>query len=188
MVVQMILRILLVIMLAISAFLLVATLIMIFIRRCRKLLHHLAVPVAAIGSLAAVIGVLLLKCDIDLKNRPFVYAETKIINNSGNTFNCASSIKNCGNTPAYIVFMDSNLYINGVEKLKPPKETGVFSLYPNSIQYIDFPITFNSGDDIEFSIDIDYEDFIGNKFNYSGVSKFWDMGAGYYSWKTISSK
>ncbi len=157
-------------------------------RDYEKLFDRVAILIAMIGSFAAVVGVMLVYQDMELKNRPYVYAETKIIEHSGNTFFSETSIKNCGNTPAYKVVITPKLCVNGNEISAPPPESKGFSLYPNGVQYHHFSINFNPGDKIEYSIDIDYKDSTGKKFHYSGVSKFWDMGEGCYSWKTIYSE
>lgn len=157
-------------------------------RDYEKLFDRVAILIAMIGSFAAVWGVMLVKMDMDLKNRPYVYAETKIIGHSGNTFLSETSIKNCGNTPAYKVVIAPKLRINGSEIQVPPPESKGFSLYPNAVQYHHFPINFNPGDKVEYSIAIDYKDSAGKKFHYSGVSIFWEMGKDTYSWKTIFSE
>lgn len=154
-------------------------------REFGKLFNTVPVLVASVGSLAAVSGVLLFKLDIDLKNRPYVYAEPKIISQYDNTFISKTTITNCGNTPAYNVVFESKMRVNGAEVPKPPRETKSFSVYPNGIQYHHFPIVFNPGDEIDYSIDIDYYDSAGEDFHYSGFYKFWDRGGGAYSWKTI---
>lgn len=153
-----------------------------------KLFDRVAIFIAMIGSLAAVLGVMLVYQDMELKNRPYVYAETEIIEHSANTFLSETSIKNCGNTPAFKVVIAPKLRVNGNEIQVPPPESKWFSLYPNGVQYHHFPMNFNPGDKVEYSIDIDYKDSGGKKFHYSGVSIFWDRGEGYYSWKTIYSE
>lgn len=153
-----------------------------------ELFGRVAILIAIIGSSAAVIGVMLVKQDMDLKNRPYVYAVTKIINHSGNTFFSETSINNCGNTPAYKVVIAPKLCVNGEGITVTPPESKGFSLYPNSLQYHHFSMVFNPGDNIEYSIDLDYKDSAGKKYHYRGVSKFWDRGSGIYAWKTISSE
>jgi len=185
--VEQIMWIMLILMVALSVFLLVDIVIKIFRRDFGKLFDRVPVVIALIGSFATVYGVLVLKQDMDLKNRPYVYTETEIIEHSNNTFISETSMKNSGHTPAYKVFVVSTVCVNGSEVPAPAKESKVFSLYPNSIQCHHFSVDFNPGDDIEYSIDIDYEDSAGKKFHYGEVNKFWDMGALGYSWKTISS-
>lgn len=177
------------IILILSVALLVLTFVDIIVKTFKRdfcgLFDRFAILVAIISSAAAVTGVLLVKQDMDLKNRPYVSAITKIIGNSDNTFICETSIKNSGNTPAYYITTVPKLIVNGEERAFPPPESIGFSLYPDSEKFHHFNTVFNPGDTIIYSIVIDYKDSGGKKYHYSAESKLFDHGGGNYSWIVI---
>jgi hypothetical protein len=174
-------------MMALSVFLLVDIVVKLSTRNFEKLFDRMLVIMTMMGSFGTLYGVLLLKQDADLKDRPYVYTETKILEHTGNTFVSETAMKNSGNTPAYKIFVVPSVTINGEEVPAPAKESKVFSLYPNSVQYHHFSVDYHPGDDIEYSISIDYENYAGKKFHYGELNKFWDMGELGYDWKTMSS-
>ena len=157
-------------------------------RDSSKIFERVGIFISMIGSLAAVLAVILVHWDMELKNRPYVFAEPKIFSQSGNVFLSKTTIKNCGNTPAYNVVFETKLVVNGVEEKKPAPECERSSVYPNAELYHHFPIVFTPGDEIEYYVEIDYYDSTGNKFRYSAFYKFWEMGGGGYSWKPISTE
>lgn len=143
--------------------------------------------ISLIGAFAAVLAVMQVFQDAELRNRPYVYAETKVIGNAGNYFLSETTLKNCGNTPAQNLLVCTKTRINGEDQPTPQKESKCFTLFPNAEQYLQFPIEYNGTDKIEYLIDIYYNDSFGNKYNYNYLCSFWNMGNESYSWKTIYS-
>jgi hypothetical protein len=168
------------------AFVFIITFIQLILKkRFNHLLPYLVPFISLIGALAAVFAVLQMFQDMELRNRPYVYSETKLLGNAQNNFLSETTLKNCGSTPAFNVLVVTKMKINGEDIPCPQKETKSFTLYPNAEQYLQFTREYNDKDRIEYFIEIYYNDVFGNRYNYNGSNLFWDMGNGIYSWKTI---
>ncbi len=145
------------------------------------------VLVSSVSAFAGILTAFLIYQDMELKNRPYVYAQPKVIESNGNIVLSETTIKNCGNTPAYNVLCAPRLYLNGKEARAESAKTGTLSIYPNGEIFHHFPIKYGDGDNVVYMVRVRYENYNGRKYEYASSFRFSKMGD-VYVWKNILSK
>jgi len=158
-------------------------------RKALSIPVEVTVLVSSFSALAGILSAVLIYQDMELKNRPYVYAEPEVIESNGNIYLSEVAIRNCGNTPAYNVVFSRRLFVNGAEVKNPAGgRGGSLSIFPNGATYEYFPVKYIEGDEIAYAVDIRYESYNGRKYAYASRYKFLRMGQDTFAWKSISSR